>query len=193
MIPQVDEYIRSATKWQAELAELRRILLGSQLTETFKWRAPCYTLDNKNVAILGELKAYCVLGFFKGALLQDTAGILKKPGENTQAARMVRFSSVQEITEMEAILKAYVNEAIAVEKANLKVDFKEKSALVFPPEFQTKLHENPALKTAFEALTPGRQRAYNLYFSAAKQTPTQVSRIEKSLKRILVGKGLTDR
>ncbi len=193
MNPQVDKYIRQSKKWQSELTELRRILLACPLTESFKWRAPCYTFENKNVAILGELKAYCVLGFFKGSLLLDPEGILKKPGENTQAARMVRFTSVKDIAEMEPLLRTYIREAIEVEKAGLTVEFKEKSDLVFPPEFQNKLRDNPELKTAFEALTPGRQRAYNLYFSGAKQSQTREARIGKCLQRILNGKGLTDR
>ena len=193
MNPQVDHYIRNANRWQAELEHLRSILLSCPLTEAYKWRAPCYTFEKKNIAILGELKAYCVLGFFKGSLLKDTNGILIKPGEHTQAARMVRFTCLEEVAEMEPLLRTYIREAIEVEKAGLTVEFKEKSDLVFPPEFQNKLRDNPELKTAFEALTPGRQRAYNLFFSGAKQSQTREARIVKCLQRILNGKGLTDR
>jgi len=171
---------------------LRMIILDCQLTEELKWVKPCYTFQKSNIVIIIPLKEYCALMFCKGALLNDANGILIKPGENTQAGRWIKFSSVREIVEMETILKAYIHEAIEVEKAGLKVNFKKNTELIFPEEFQNKLDENPALKTAFDALTPGRQRAYNLYFSAAKQSKTRESRVEKCVRQILNGKGLDD-
>ena len=193
MNPKVDEFISKAKKWQEELKELRRIILDCQLTEELKWGQPCYTFQKKNIVIISGFKEYCALSFFKGALLKDANGILNKPGENTQAARLIRFTNVREIVEMEPILKAYLNEAIEVEKAGLKVDFKKTTDFIIPEEFQKKLDEIPALKTAFDALTPGRQRAYILYFSAAKQSKTRASRVEKYMQQILDGKGLHDR
>ena len=193
MNPKVDEFINKAKKWQEELKELRRIILDCQLTEELKWGQPCYTFQGKNIVIISGFKEYCALSFFKGALLKDANGILSKPGENTQAARLIRFTNVREIVEMEPILKAYLNEAIEVEKAGLKVDFKKTTDFIIPEEFQKKLDEIPALKTAFDALTPGRQRAYILYFSAAKQSKTRASRVEKYMQQILDGKGLHDR
>jgi uncharacterized protein YdeI (YjbR/CyaY-like superfamily) len=163
-----------------------------QLIEELKWSKPCYTFQKSNIVIIQAFKEYCALMFFKGALLKDPNGILVKIGENTQAARQIRFTNVQEIVARHSILKAYIHEAMEVEKAGLKVDFKEKTELVFPEEFQKRLDENPALKTAFEALTPGRQRAYNLYFTAAKQPKTRESRVEKCMPKILEGKGLND-
>ncbi|CAL1519461.1 DUF1801 domain-containing protein [Chitinophaga sp. MM2321] len=192
MNPKVDAYFSKVEKWQKELEKLRMILLDCMLTEELKWGAPCYTFRKSNIAIIGGLKEYCVLSFFKGALLNDANGILVKPGDNTQSARVIPFTKVREIVEMEPILKAYIFEAIEVEKAGLKVDFKEKTALIFPEELQRKLDENPAFKRAFHALTPGRQRAYNLYFSAPKQSKTRDSRIEKCMQQILNGKGLND-
>ena len=193
MNSKVDVYISKAENWQKELDMLRMILLDCGLTEDLKWGAPCYTFQKANVAIIGRLKDCCVLSFFKGALLDDVNGILSKPGENTQSARLIRFTRVREIMEMESILKTYIFEAIEVERAGLKVNFKEKSKLSFPEEFQKKLDEFPALKTAFEALTPGRQRAYNLYFSAPRQSKTRESRVRKCVKQILQGKGLNDK
>lgn len=178
--------------WREELEHLRRIVLDCGLTEEVKWRVPCYTHHKRNILIMSAFKEYCALSFFKGALLRDEHGILDKPGENTQAARLVRFTSVREIMVLEPVLKAYIYEAIEVEKAGLKVDFKEKTELVFPEEFQKKLDEDPALKTAFEALTPGRQRAYNLYFSAPKQSKTREARVGKCVEQIFNGKGLND-
>lgn len=192
MNPKVDEYLSKAEKWQQEMEKLRLILLDCQLTEELKWGKPCYTFQSSNLVILYGLKECCGPGFFKGALLNDADGILVKPGENSQAVRLIKFTSVQEIAEMEPILKTYINEAIEVEKAGLKVDFKEKNELVFPEEFQNRLDEDRALKTAFDALTPGRQRAYNLYFSGAKQSKTRASRIEECMQKILNGKGLND-
>src|ERR1043165_597550 len=157
--PKVDGYLRTKL-WQEELRKLRAIVLDCPLTEEIKWRVPCYTYQGSNVVILGRFKDCCVLSFVKGALLKDAQGILVKPGENTQAARVIRFTNVREIVELEAVLKAYIHEAIDVEKAGLKVNFKAKTELIFPEELQNKLDKIPALKTAFAALTPGRQRAY---------------------------------
>ena len=193
MNPKVDGYLRRAKKWQEEMKTLRMIILDCQLTEELKWGKPCYTFQKSNIVVIIPLKEYCALMFCKGALLNDANGILIKPGENTQAARQIRFTNVREIVEMEPILKAYIYEAIEVEKAGLKVNFKKNTELIFPEEFQNKLDEIPALKTAFDALTPGRQRAYILYFSAPKQSKTRESRVQKCMQRILNGKGLNDR
>ncbi|TQR97400.1 YdeI/OmpD-associated family protein [Paenibacillus ottowii] len=193
MNPKVDAYLDKVKKWQAEMEKLRAIMLDCQLTEELKWGKPCYMFQNSNIAIIQGFKEHCALMFFKGALLKDPNGILIKPGEDTQAGRQIRFTNVEEIVEMETILKAYINEAIEVEKSGLKVDFKKNTELIFPEEFQAKLDENPALKTAFAALTPGRQRAYIMHFSAPKQSKTRESRIEKCKQDILSGKGLNDR
>jgi uncharacterized protein YdeI (YjbR/CyaY-like superfamily) len=179
--------------WQEELKQLRMILLDCGLTEELKWSFPCYMFEDSNILLMSAFKEYCALSFFKGALLKDANGLLDKPGENTQAARLFRFTSVEEIIEMEPIIKAYVNEAIEVEEAGLKVEFKATSDLIIPEEFQNKLDENPALRTAFEALTPGRQRGYIIYFSGAKKSKTRALRVEKYMQRILNGKGLHDR
>jgi uncharacterized protein YdeI (YjbR/CyaY-like superfamily) len=192
MNSKVDVYLSKAKKWQKELEKLRMILLDCQLTEELKWAKPCYTFQKSNIVIILPLKEHCALLFCKGALLNDANGILIKPGENTQAARQIRFTNVREIVEMEPILKAYIYEAIEVEKAGLKVNFKENTELIFPEEFKNKLDTNFALKTAFDALTPGRQRAYNLYFSAPKQSKTREARVEKCMQQILNGKGLND-
>jgi uncharacterized protein YdeI (YjbR/CyaY-like superfamily) len=192
MNPKVDEFIRNATKWKAEFEALRNIVLDCGLTEDFKWMHPCYTYENKNVVLIHGFKEYCALLFHKGALLQDPHGILIRQTEHVQAARQIRFTNVQEIIEMEPILKAYIHEAIEVEKAGLKVDGSKKAELTIPEELQKKFAEMPALKTAFEALTPGRQRAYILYFSKPKQSKTRESRIEKYVPHILNGKGLHD-
>ncbi|AJE53080.1 hypothetical protein NS115_17875 [Paenibacillus jamilae] len=191
--PKVDAYLDKVKKWKVEMEKLRAIVLDCQLTEELKWGKPCYTFQNSNIAIIQGFKEHCALMFFKGALLNDPNGILIKPGEDTQAGRQIRFTNVKEIIEMEAILKVYINEAIEVEKAGLKVDFKKNTELIFPEEFQAKLDEDPALKTAFAALTPGRQRAYIMHFSAPKQSKTRESRIEKCMQDILSGKGLNDR
>ena len=191
--PEVDAYLNKTKKWQAELREMRRIVLACQLTEALKWGKPAYTFQNKVVVILYGFKEYCALGFFKGALIKDIHEILVSPGEHSQSMRQVCFTDVQEITKMEPILKAYIGEAIEVEKAGLKVDLKKSRELNIPEEFQHKLDEMPALKIAFEALTPGRQRAYALYFSGAKQSQTRASRVEKCIPQILDGKGLNDR
>ena len=192
MNPKVDGYLRKAKKWQEELEKLRMIILDCQLTEELKWGKPCYTFQKSNIVLIQVFKEYCALLFFKGALLNDANGILIKPGKNTQAGRQIRFTNVREIVEMETILKAYIYEAIEVEKAGLKVNFKKTTEFIIPVEFQNRLDEIPALKTAFDALTPGRQRAYILYFSAPKQSKTRESRVEKSMQQILNGKGLND-
>ena len=190
MNPKVDEYLRKATKWQQEFKKLRMIILDCGLTEELKWGKPCYTFQQSNIVIIQGFKEFCALLFCKGALLNDPSGILKKFG--WQAARRIPFTNVREIVEMEPILKAYIHEAIEAEKAGLKVNFKKTTDFVIPEEFQNKLDEVPALKTAFEALTPGRQRGYILYFSAAKQSKTRETRVEKCMQQILNGKGLND-
>lgn len=192
MNPKVDEFLGKSKKWKEEYEKLRNIVLDCELTEEFKWMHPCYTFEEKNIVLLHGFKEYCALLFHKGALLQDAQGILIQQTENVQAARQIRFTNVQEIVEMETILKAYIHEAIEVEKAGLKVDFKESTEFEIPKELQHKFDENPVLKTAFEALTPGRQRAYILYFSSAKQSKTRESRVEKYMQQILDGKGLKD-
>lgn len=179
-------------QWTDELKLLRNIVLDCGLTEELKWGVPCYTFQNNNVAIVSALKGYSAISFFKGALLQDTHGLLDKPGENTQAARLIKFTNTEDILKMESILKAYLYEAIEVEKVGLTVNFKKNPEPV-PEEFQKVLDQQPELKTAFEALTPGRQRGYILYFSAPKQSKTRVSRIEKYSAKILNGEGLHDR
>ena len=192
MNPKVDGYLRKAKKWQEEFKKLRRIILDCGLTEELKWGKPCYTFQKSNIVIIQGFKESCALLFCKGALLNDANGILEKPGENTQAARRIPFTTVREIVEMDPVLKAYIHEAIEAEKAGLKVDFK-KNPEPIPEELQNKLDEIPALKTAFDALTPGRQRGYILYFSAPKQSKTRESRVEKCMQQILNGKGLNDR
>jgi len=192
MNPKVDEIIGKAEKWQEEFSKLRTIILDCQLTEEVKWGQPCYTFQNSNVVLIHGFKEYCAILFIKGALLQDARGILIRQTENVQAGRQVRFTNVKEIMELEPVLKAYIYEAIEVEKAGLKVDFKRNSELIFPEEFKIKMDEIPALKIAFEALTPGRQRAYNFYFSSPKQSKTRESRVEKFIPQILDGKGLDD-
>ena len=191
MNPKVDLFLRKAKKWGEESEKLRMILLDFPLTEELKWGEPCYTLQGKNVVLIGGFKEYVTLLFFQGALLKDTHRILVAPG-NTQAKRQIRFTSLQQILAMEAVLKAYIREAIEVEEAGLKVKLRKHSDYVIPQELQKRLDEIPALKAAFEALTPGRQRAYILHFSEPKQSKTRVSRIEKYMQQILNGKGLND-
>ena len=189
MNPKVDGYLRKAKKWQKEMEKLRRISHDCELTEEVKWGKPCYTFQKSNIVIIQGFKEFCALLFCKGALLKDPNGILKKFG--WQAARRIPFTNVREIVEMEPILKAYIHEAIEAEKAGLEVKFK-KNPEPIPEELQKKLDEIPALKAAFDALTPGRQRAYILYFSGAKQSKTRESRVEKCMPQILNGKGLND-
>ncbi len=190
--PRVDFYFSKAKKWQGEINQLRLIILDCGLTEELKWGCPCYTLQKSNIVLIHVFKEYCAVLFFKGALLNDANSILIQQTENVQSARQVRFTNGKQIIEQATMLKSYIYEAIEVEKSGLKVDFKEKTALAFPEEFQKILNKKPALKTAFDALTPGRQRAYNLYFSAPKQSKTRESRVEKCMPQILNGKGLND-
>jgi uncharacterized protein YdeI (YjbR/CyaY-like superfamily) len=192
MNPQVDAFLSEADQWREEMTTLRAIILSCPLTEELKWGKPCYAFEGSNVVIIQGFKEYCALMFCKGALLKDARGILVRPGENTQAARQARFTDVREIVKLAALLKAYIKEAIAAEKAGLEVKYKTISEFAVPEELQNKLDENPALKTAFKALTPGRQRAYLLYFSGAKQSATRAARVEKVMPQILRGKGLND-
>ncbi|UXP32738.1 YdeI/OmpD-associated family protein [Reichenbachiella agarivorans] len=178
--------------WTDELVQLRRIILDCGLNEELKWGVPCYTWKGKNIAVVAAFKEYASLSFFKGALLHDEYKLLDKPGENTQAARLIKFTQAPEIIKMETKLKAYIFEAIEIEKAGLKVDFKEKSALIYPAELQQAMDNNPTLQTAFEALTPGRQRGYILHFTQPKQAQTRTSRIEKCIPKILEGKGVNE-
>jgi len=188
--PKVDKYLSGAKKWQKEFEKLRRISLNCALTEELKWGKPCYTFQKSNVLIIQGFKEYCALLFCKGALLRDGKGILIQQTQNVQAARQIRFTGVREIVEMEPILKAYIDEAIEVEKAGLEVNYKKTSDFKIPNEFQNRLDEVPALKAAFDALTPGRQRGYLLFFSGAKQSKTRKSRVEKCVRQILKGKGI---
>ncbi len=199
MNPKVDFYFNKEKKWQPEVNKLRTIALACNLTEELKWGCPCYSLNTSlsgrqgnNIVLIHDFKEYCAFLFFKGALLKDTDAILIQQTENVQAARQIRFTSLQQITGLEATLKAYIFEAIEVEKAGLKVEMKKTTEFTMPDEFQTKLDAMPALKTAFEALTPGRQRGYLLHFAQAKQAKTREARIEKYIPHILSGKGLDD-
>ena len=192
MNPKVDEFLSETKKWRKEFEKLRRIVLDCQLTEELKWGVPCYTFQDKNIVLIHGFKEYCAILFVKGALLHDAEGILVQQTQNVQAGRQIRFTDVRGIVGMEAILKAYIDEAIEIEKAGLEVDFKKNTEFKLPEEFQNKCVELPALKTAFEALTPGRQRAYILYFSAPKQSKTREARVEKCIQQILKGKGLND-
>lgn len=188
----VDGFLSRAKKWKEEYEKLRGIALDCELDEDFKWMHPCYTLEGKNIVLIHGFKEYCALLFPKGALLKDPNGILIQQTENVQAARQVRFTNIQEINDLEPILKDYILEAIEAEKAGLEVNFKKTEQYNIPEELQQKFDELPALKTAFEALTPGRQRAYILHFSQAKQSKTRVARVEKYTQQILDGKGLND-
>jgi uncharacterized protein YdeI (YjbR/CyaY-like superfamily) len=192
MNPKVDAFLDRENNWKEEFAELRSIALECELTEELKWGVPCYTFQNTNIVLIHGFKAYCAMLFIQGALLKDSKNILIQQTENVQSARQVRFTSLGEITRMKAVLKDYIQEAIEVQKAGLKVDFKTTKEFAVPDEFQVKLDTMPALKTAFEALTPGRQRGYLLHFSSAKQSKTREARIEKSMPKILEGKGLDD-
>ncbi|HEU0050155.1 MAG TPA: YdeI family protein [Nitrososphaera sp.] len=192
MNPKVDGFFGKAKKWQKEMEKLRMIVLECPLTEELKWGKPCYTFQDRNVVIIQGFKEYCALLFTKGVLLKDPKGILIQQTENVQAARQLRFTNVREIVQMKPVLKAYIKEAVAVEKAGLEVTYKKASEVKVPEELQNRLDENRALKTAFNALTPGRQRGYLLYFSGAKQSKTREARIEKYRRQILKGKGLND-
>jgi len=191
MNPKVDGLLRASKQWQKEFEKLRKIVLDCDLTEDVKWRQPCYTFEGRNIVLIHGFKEYCALLFFKGVLLKDTHGILIQQTEHVQAARQIRFTNAREIAKLEPILKAYIRQAIEVEKAGLKVTLKKTLGPV-PAEFQRKLDVTPALKKAFDALTPGRQRAYIFYFSSAKQSKTRVARVEKCVQQILDGKGLDD-
>ncbi|MFC2064985.1 YdeI family protein [Chloroflexota bacterium] len=193
MNPKVNEFIENASQWQQEYEQLRRIVLDCDLSEEMKWMHPCYMYEDTNIVLIHGFKKYCALLFTKGVLLKDEMGILVQQTKNVQAARQIRFTNADEIVEMESILKTYIKEAIEVEKAGLKVKYKEPAEFVVAEEFRKKLDDIPALKTAFDALTPGRQRAYYLYFSAPKQSKTRQSRVEKMIQPILDGKGLNDR
>ena len=189
--PKVDFYFTEAKKWQTEIEKLRSIVLKCQLTEELKWGVPCYMYKANNIVLIHTFKNYCALLFFKGALLNDANGILIQQTKNVQAARQIRFTNVKEIIEQEAVLKAYIFEAIEVEKAGLKVELKKELEPI-TEEFQNKLNKNTALEMAFKSLTPGRQRAYLFYFSQPKQSKTKESRVESCIPRILKGKGLND-
>jgi uncharacterized protein YdeI (YjbR/CyaY-like superfamily) len=192
MNPKVDEFLSKAKKWQEEFEKLRMIILDCGLTEELKWGKPCYMFQNSNIVIIQGFKEYCALMFFKGALLSDGNGILIKIGENAQAARQIRFRNVQEIVEIETIVKAYIYEAVDIENTGMKVKYKKTSDFIIPEEFQNKLDEIPDLKAAYNSLTPGRQRANIFYFSQPKQSKTRESRVEKYIQQILKGKGLNE-
>jgi uncharacterized protein YdeI (YjbR/CyaY-like superfamily) len=192
MNPKVDFFFNRAKKWHEEFEKLRMIILDCGLTEELRWGCPCYTFQKRNIILIHGFKEYCALLFFKGALLKDAKGILIQQTKNVQAARQVRFTNAREIVKLKSILKAYIKEAIAVEKAGLKVNFKKTSEFEIPEEFQNELDKIPALKRAFYALTPGRQRGYLFYFSQPKQSKSRASRVEKCTQQILNGKGLND-
>jgi uncharacterized protein YdeI (YjbR/CyaY-like superfamily) len=190
--PKVDFFFNKAKKWQQETEQLRTIILGCGLNEELKWGCPCYTYQQSNIVLIHTFRDYCALLFFKGALLKDTNGILIQQTDNVQAARQIRFTGLMEIIEKEVTVRAYVREAIEVEKAGLKVELKQTTEFTIAEEFQSKLDAIPALKTAFNGLTPGRQRAYLLHFAAPKQSKTREARVEKCIPQILDGKGLND-
>jgi uncharacterized protein YdeI (YjbR/CyaY-like superfamily) len=192
MNPKVDAFLSRSEKWRNEFEKLRTLVLGCGLTEELKWGQPCYTFQNKNIVLIHGFKEYCALLFFKGALLKDARGILIQQTENVQSARQIRFTNVREIVKLERTLKAYVDEAVEVEEAGLKLKLKKTSDFKVPEEFQNKLNAIPSLKAAFKALTPGRQRAYLFYFSQPKQSKTREARVEKYVQQILNGKGLND-
>ena len=192
MNPKVDTYLSELQKWKQELEQLRAIVLDCGLVEELKWGTPCYMFQKSNIILLGAFKDFCIISFLKGALLGDTEGILTKMGENTQAARVVKFTSVKEIKKLKAILKTYIFEAVEIEKAGLKIEPKKQSEYTIPEELKNQFKQHPDLKKAFDALTPGRQRGYLLYFSDSKQSKTREARIEKYLSRIMKGKGLND-
>jgi uncharacterized protein YdeI (YjbR/CyaY-like superfamily) len=192
MNPKVDKYFGRIDSWQEELETLRAFILDCGLTEELKWGVPCYTFQKGNVILLGGFKEYCVISFVKGVLLHDAEEILLQQTENSQSVRIIKFTNVQEILDMETVLKSYIYEAVEVEKAGLKVDYQSNDELEFVEELVNKMAKDAAFKTAFEALTPGRQKGYNMFFAAAKQSKTRVSRIEKYIPRIFDGKGMND-
>ncbi len=185
-------YFLDAPKWQEELKQLRKIALGTQLMETIKWGVPCYVFGESNIILLGSFKAFCSISFFKGSLLQDPNGILSKPGENSQSVRMLKFTDLDQIRQLEKVIKAFIFEAIEIEKAGLKPVLEKSVDLEFPEELLQMLDQDAAFKAAFTALTPGRQRGYNLFFTAPKQSVTRIARIEKYRQQILDGKGIND-
>jgi uncharacterized protein YdeI (YjbR/CyaY-like superfamily) len=193
MNPRVDDFLNKAEKWRKELEMLRMMMLDCGLTEELKWSVPIYTSQGKNIVGINGFKEFCALSFFKGALLEDTGGLFSKPGTHTQAGRWIKFTGREKIIELEPVLKAYIYEAIEVEKAGLKVTLKKTEDYPVPEELQTRLDGFPALRAAFNALTPGRKRGYLLYFADAKQAKTREARIEKYIPHILNGKGMTDR
>ena len=190
--PDVDAYVREDPAWREEIERLREILVATELTEELKWRQPCYTFDAGNVALIFRMKERCAVGFLKGALLEDPDGVLVAPGENSQAMRYLEFTSVDDVVAKESVLRDFVGKAIGAEKAGLSIKFKDTSEFEVPEELRIEFDESPELKAAFDALTPGRQRGYLLYFSGAKQSKTRASRIEKHRQRILEGKGIHD-
>ena len=192
MNPKVGFYFDKAKKWQAEIEKMRDMALDCSLTEELKWGVPCYTIGKSNIVLIHTFKDYCAFLFFKGALMKDVKGLLVQQTENVQAARQLRFSSMQDLIELESVIKAYILEAIDIEKSGLKVEMKKPTEFKVAEEFQSKLDVMPALKTAFEALSPGRQRGYLLHFSAPKQSKTREARVEKYIPQILSGKGLDD-
>ncbi len=192
MNPKVDLYFDELQKWKPELEKLRMIILDCMLTEELKWGSPCYSFQKKNVILIGGFKDNCVISFIKGALLSDPKGILTKPGENSQSARVIRFTNLKEIIKLEPVIKAYIFETIENEKAGIKVELKKTTEYEFPEELENKFKASAALKKAFHALTPGRQRGYLLFFTAAKQSETRAARIEKYTDRILKGIGIND-
>lgn len=191
MIPEVDDFLKRIDKWSTELTILRSYTLDCGLTETYKWKQPCYTFEGKNLAILANFKDYCGLSFFKGSLLKDPEKVLHKPGPNSYEGRLFKFTQSSQVLDQERIIKAYIYEAIEVEKVGLEL-MKEKKELIFPEELLQKMEENPDFKNAFETLTPGKQRGYIIYFTGAKQSASRISRIEKYISRILDGKGIQD-
>lgn len=191
--PALDPWFAKASRWQAEVATLREILLACDLGEELKWGKPTYTVDGANVVLIMPMKETCALLFMKGALLEDPKGLLVRPGDNSQSARQMRFTSAAEITKLKAAIKSCLKQAVGVERAGLKVEFRKSTELVYPKEFQDRLDRNSALREAFFALTPGRQRQYHLYFTGAKQSATRESRVEKAIPLILDGMGMNDR
>ncbi|MFT3998294.1 MAG: YdeI/OmpD-associated family protein [Asticcacaulis sp.] len=192
-LPAIDALIDRETRWQSEFVALRAILRGCDLTETMKWGQPCYTAGGRNIVLIHGFKDYCALLFFKGALLKDAGGVLIQQTQNVQAARQLRFTAIEEITRMDNLIRAYVDEAIAVEKSGQTVSFKTTGEFEVPEEFQARLDGDPDFKAAFEALTPGRQRAWLLHVGSAKQTATRQSRLDKATPAIFTGKGPMDK
>ncbi len=190
--PDVDNYITKATQWQPEMVKLRALLLDCGLTEVFKWRIPCYMYNNTNLLAIQAFKSYLAIGFFNGAFINDTEDVLVKPGENTQAGRQFRFANLDQIIQQEALIKAYIFEAIEIEKAGIKTATIKPSEIVWVDELIEKMKQDALFKNAFESLTPGRQRAYNMFFAGSQQSKTRLARIEKYTPRILNGKGIND-